>query len=607
LGALLLAGTFVRFWGLDNVGLHGDEETMALAARGVLETGEPILPSGLFYGRAPLHTYMMAGSAALFGESEWSWRLPSAIVGSLMGLVAFFLGRRFLPPVFNLGFVATIVFWPPFIELAQTARMYVFLVTGAMLFAACLFHWERDGRILSLLLAIFVWLVFLQFHQLMIFVGLLFFFPALSRTSMRLLWQGSLAFFLGWQIFKGYRAWIGSNYPAEEERLASVPIESISGLDVLMAEANWAVPVLALTAMTVCIWVAYRDRKSAFSEFLPIAMILAGVFANIFLHYHVGVILIVAGIVGGWRFETISWRTLGITVVLLGVVFAIQMLYLHQSGLYPGRKILGALIGQPSIWPVLRFGAMVPAAAIVMGVTILYALDRLRRGLKIPSFLPFFILAVWAPLFLIGFFAGYPQVRYMFGQVPFFLLAAYGALAWFSTKMLSEKSRIAPVIGSCAFVLSTVNPTALLEAINPTYGQYPDHKGAAEYVVTQGIDENVIIIAEDVIQQAYYLPRVDYWLHEMSGARSFSIVKDGLLIDQYTGSIVLGSGDALRKVLADNKEKEIFIIGSGENFHDGVRRYRGDGIADVLQSDQLDELFVGRDGRTRVWKSIGTH
>ena len=44
---ILAAGAFLRFWGLGNVGLHGDEETMAMPAMAILETGQPILPSGV--------------------------------------------------------------------------------------------------------------------------------------------------------------------------------------------------------------------------------------------------------------------------------------------------------------------------------------------------------------------------------------------------------------------------------------------------------------------------------------------------------------------------------------------------------------------------------
>ena len=44
---LLLCGCVVRFWGLANVGLHGDEETMAMATMGIVKHGAPLLPSGI--------------------------------------------------------------------------------------------------------------------------------------------------------------------------------------------------------------------------------------------------------------------------------------------------------------------------------------------------------------------------------------------------------------------------------------------------------------------------------------------------------------------------------------------------------------------------------
>ena len=132
---ILLVGTWLRFWHLGNVGLHGDEDIMGLAARGLVEKGSPILPSGMYYARALLHTYVMAGSTFLFGDNEWALRLPSAIVGSLCGLLAYFMGRRFLDPKPNLALVAVITFLPAMIDVSLTARMYVFYVAGMMAFA----------------------------------------------------------------------------------------------------------------------------------------------------------------------------------------------------------------------------------------------------------------------------------------------------------------------------------------------------------------------------------------------------------------------------------------------------------------------------------------
>lgn len=71
LGVVLGVGTFVRFWNLGGPGLHGDEETMAMAAMHIVQDGRPILPSGMFYPRGLSELYLMAASVQLFGESEW--------------------------------------------------------------------------------------------------------------------------------------------------------------------------------------------------------------------------------------------------------------------------------------------------------------------------------------------------------------------------------------------------------------------------------------------------------------------------------------------------------------------------------------------------------
>src|SRR5688572_22599387 len=78
LGIVLGVGTIVRFWNLGGPGLHGDEETMAMAVMHIVQDGRPILPSGMFYPRGMSELYLMAASVSLFGESEWAFRLPSA-------------------------------------------------------------------------------------------------------------------------------------------------------------------------------------------------------------------------------------------------------------------------------------------------------------------------------------------------------------------------------------------------------------------------------------------------------------------------------------------------------------------------------------------------
>lgn len=125
---IVLLGALLRFWGLSNIGLHGDEETMGLAVKGILEFGSPILPSGMYYARGLTQTFVMAASAEIFGLTEWALRFPSAVAGTVMIVASYFLGRRFLPAYWSLIFALIIALLPAFISASQTARMYVFYV-----------------------------------------------------------------------------------------------------------------------------------------------------------------------------------------------------------------------------------------------------------------------------------------------------------------------------------------------------------------------------------------------------------------------------------------------------------------------------------------------
>ena len=105
------------------------------------------------------------------------------------------------------------------------------------------------------------------------------------------------------------------------------------------------------------------------------------------------------------------------------------------------------------------------------------------------------------------------------------------------------------------------------------------------------------------MQQTYYLGQVDYWLRQIDDARHFSLLRDGRLIDQYTGTPVLGTGAELEAILDVRDGRDVYIIGSGENFVDGEILFRGQGIANVLESDRLEVVFEGRDDKTTIWKS----
>src|SRR5262245_9539668 len=113
---VLCIGAVVRFWNLGVPGLHGDEDTMAMAVMHIMQDGRPILPSGMFYPRGLTELYLMAASVSIFGATEWAMRLPSALAGIALIYLCYVAGRRFLRPQWNLAFAATIALLPDLID-----------------------------------------------------------------------------------------------------------------------------------------------------------------------------------------------------------------------------------------------------------------------------------------------------------------------------------------------------------------------------------------------------------------------------------------------------------------------------------------------------------
>ena len=185
LGVVLCIGTFVRFWNLGGPGLHGDEETMAMAAMHIVQDGRPILPSGMFYPRGLSELYLMAASVRIFGESEWALRLPSALAGVATIYLCYVAGRRFLRPQWNIALAATVALLPEMIEYSQTARMYIFMLACVAGSLACLFAWERSGRIGWLIGGVLTLIVGIELHALAVTCALLFLMPGLLQGDQR--------------------------------------------------------------------------------------------------------------------------------------------------------------------------------------------------------------------------------------------------------------------------------------------------------------------------------------------------------------------------------------------------------------------------------------
>jgi 4-amino-4-deoxy-L-arabinose transferase-like glycosyltransferase len=186
--SVVVAVTAVAFW-IRIQGLQGwdgtltvDEARLALAARGVLATGLPRLPSGWIYTRGLLVTYLTAPSLALLGETDFAARLPAVLTGAALIPVAYALGREAAGRLGGL-FVATLLAGhPSFVVWSRQAwfyALYVLLFAAAML---VILRARRTGRLGDQLLAAVFTGLSLYTHE----VGVFLLAPLVAQVILRL-------------------------------------------------------------------------------------------------------------------------------------------------------------------------------------------------------------------------------------------------------------------------------------------------------------------------------------------------------------------------------------------------------------------------------------
>jgi hypothetical protein len=574
---------------------------MALPALHLLRYGTPQMPSGFIYPRAVAQLYLMAGSMRLFGVSEWALRLPSAVCGVLLIPIAWLAGRRFLDTRWSLAFAAALALLPAFIQDAETARMYVFLVTGVAGFMALLFAWERSGNRGYLLAAVIEMAVALEFHTLAIFADWLCFLPGLLAGDSRKLRAGGLAFVAIAVEFLGLNHWIAANYPHTTHALALAVTNAPRAPGAGRLDPVWAV-VMILPALALS-WYAVRERG-----LLSIALLTLSLLAQVSRLDHLAILLILAALVIARRRGRLSPSHLGVYFGVCAFIAALQIEYdrVHHVGKLT--QILGLMLGWPSVRPWIAISWFSPAAVLMAAAAAAVGLWRLAHRQRIPDHVLLFALGVWLPLLQIGNFFWDIPPRYDEAQILPLLIAAFASARWAFERLSARVPRArasARGLAACAAALVcalVVDPAKVATAADPTYADYPDHRGAAEFVESQHPKPDDIIVAEDALMQTFYLGHIDYWLEARNMAAPFLRKVDHRWVDEYTGAPLIGTGAQLERLVKRRHRGAIYVIGSGEEMQDGRKLMRGLGIAQVLESPAFHLVYVGRDHLTDVWK-----
>lgn len=136
--AFIGLGAFLRFHNLDVPSIWIDELNHYYAAKTLNETGTATFPSGELNERALLYSKMVALSFRLFGENEFSLRLPSTLLGVGCIALAAFVAFRFFGATTALLTALFVAISPFAIGWSRLSRMYtlfqLLFVLGMYLF-----------------------------------------------------------------------------------------------------------------------------------------------------------------------------------------------------------------------------------------------------------------------------------------------------------------------------------------------------------------------------------------------------------------------------------------------------------------------------------------
>jgi hypothetical protein len=360
----------------------------------------------------------------------------------------------------------------------------------------------------------------------------------------------------------------------------------------------FAVAVVGAAAVASFTVRLVRERSAAIAA---AALIALGLLAQVGFSYHLAALLMIAGAVIAARNGQLTFARMLPLAVICAAVSAGHVYLLHSNGVTSWRQVFGAMLGWPSIWPQIIVARYSIVAGLLTLAGLVAGLWCLARRKPVPDQVLLAVLGVWLPLLVIGVFMWNVQLRYTSVQTLPLLLCAFATAQWFFNSSRARLVRWQGAIAALVCVL-VVNPIAFARTVHSGYATNPDHQGAAAFIQSINPGPNDIVIAEDVLQQTYYLGHVDYWLQGEKAAAPYILNVNGVWQDLYTGTPLIGTPQDLQRLISKPGRGAIYIIGSGENQEDGRLSMRGAGLAKMLESPRFKVIYRGRDNLTTVLK-----
>lgn len=431
---LTIAAAPPRLLELNELSFYADEETTAFPARALVEEGRPVMPSGMPYLRAAPLTWLNALSARALGvDAEASYRLPTALIGTLTVPVFFLLGVRLVGP--GPALVAALLLagseWH--ILFSRQARMYAPMMGFAIAAAAAILAWVERGRRRELLLAFTLFAIAVSLHVLAALVLVFVLLPIVVGAEARPRPVSLVAFAaLGavWAVAYLHLVETAGFRVGEFALTMAEPGESLvrTWVAAVAAVSAWRWPLTLAGAVTGA-WLAARAWR-ALPEPFPGARWLAHLASGLAAGALVGAGHLYGAGLAGLVFLLLdpapARRTIRAAAAPAALLCAIALASaagaIASHGLIEGAK---SLLRFP-------FPYFVPLARQSYGATVLFAgaavwmalaPDRPEhRGLRMS------ILAVVVGVAAIGAAQAWGGTRFLLSLYPFYLLAAAAAL-----------------------------------------------------------------------------------------------------------------------------------------------------------------------------------
>jgi hypothetical protein len=624
---LTVLAALPRFYGLGSLGFYGDEETTAFPARAFAQGEGAEMPSGMAYRRALPFTWLNGLAAYYLGtKRELAYRLPAAIFGTLTIPLLFFAAWPLVGGRVALLAAVLLAFSEWHIATSREARMYAPFLLFYVGAAFATLRWATTGQGRYLMLALLLFTVSVSLHALGI-IGIMFAvipiaFAGWARVApARLVTAsvvgGSCAYaYSHYFVDAGYKEWISAHMAGSA---ASVTVSGSSWLEALASLPVLTI-LLGLIGAGLGFWAAMLGEpkdslsgRSLRSAARYVCAILTGSLVCTGQLYGASISMLLFLYLHPGNRPTLAMRTWLPVGIMALIALGWTVTRILESGWIGGFKTLVAF---PFPYPFF-FAEMFPLVLLLFFATMMYFALQPHQPDEFP--LRACVLAVILPVAAIGAISKWGGIRYLFEVYPFLLIAAAAALLSILdvlgrvTRLWSEKSALALACGIVvsgvltgygipqSLKIATLVPGERVDQRIYAYPFYPDHKSPGEFV-RRNLGPNDIVIAEDPLEQRWYVGRADYWFRRLEDARPFTYeIASHNRRDIYVDSILLDDLKALNSIIQRARGR-VWFITSGETY---PKRdyYLSPEQARWLRSLEKTRqpVFVGRDKITKVF------